>query len=154
MRENRKSKQNLLERLESFDPECSRSSEATITPNEHQYACYYEYILSMIGFAVGFGSFWRFPYLIYKNGGGAFLIPYFIAVLILGIPLLYLETVVGQIHQKSVPFIFARINKGYKMLGLTFLFCCYHLAGYYNVILTYSYRFIFSSFSNPLPFTN
>ena len=40
------------------------------------------------------------------------------------------------------------------MLGLTFIFICYHLAGYYNIILTYSYRFLFSAFSNPLPFAN
>ena len=55
-------------------------------------------------------------------------------------------------HQRSVANIYGRINKGYKMLGATFLFVCYHLAGYYNIILSYSYRFIFSVFSNPLPF--
>jgi NSS family neurotransmitter:Na+ symporter len=60
----------------------------------------------MIGFAVGYGSFWRFPYLIYKNGGGVFLIPYFLALFILGIPILYLETAIGQMHRKSVPFIY------------------------------------------------
>jgi SNF family Na+-dependent transporter len=108
----------------------------------------------MVGFAVGFGSFWRFPYLVYKNGGGAFLIPYFAAIFLLGMPLLYLETVTGQMHQKSSPFIFAKINKGYKMLGITFLCCSYHLAGYYNIILTYSYRFLFSAFETPLPFAN
>lgn len=110
--------------------------------------------MSLVGFAVGFGSFWRFPYLVYKNGGGAFLIPYFAAIILLGMPLLYLETVTGQMHQLSCPMIFARINKGYKMLGITFVLIAYHLSGYYNVILTYSYRFIFSAFSNPLAFAN
>jgi SNF family Na+-dependent transporter len=89
---------------------------------------------------------------VYKNGGGAFLIPYFTAIFLLGMPLLYLETVVGQMHQLSVPFIFARINKGYKFLGMTFLFVCFNLSGYYNIILTYSYRFLFSAFTVPLPF--
>lgn len=103
---------------------------------------------------MGFGSFWRFPYLVYKNGGGAFLIPYFTAILLLGMPLLYLETATGQMHQKSAPMIFARINKGYKMLGITFLLSSYHLSGYYNIILTYSYRFLFSAFSDPLPFAD
>ena len=107
----------------------------------------------MIGFAVGFGSFWRFPYLVYKNGGGAFLIPYLFAIIVLGMPLLYLETATGQMHQYSTPFIFGRINKGYKMLGISFLLICYHLAGYYNIILTYSYRFLFSAFVDPLPFS-
>ena len=83
-----------------------------------------------------------------------FLIPYFLAMFCVGIPLLYLETAVGQMNQRSVPNIFSRINKGYKMIGATFLFVCFNLAGYYNIILTYSYRFLFSVFSNPLPFAN
>lgn len=100
---------------------------------------YFQYILSLIGFAAGYGSFWRFPYLIYKNGGGVFLIPYFLAVIFIGIPLLYLETLTGQMHQCSTPIIFAKINKGYKLIGVTFMFICFHFAGYYNIILAYSY---------------
>lgn len=92
--------------------------------------------------------------MVYKNGGGAFLIPYFVALIVLGIPLLYLETVTGQMHQRSSPFIFARINKGYKMLGITFLCTCYHLSGYYNIIMTYSYRLIFPAFEVPLPYAD
>jgi len=46
--------------------------------------------MSAVGVCVGFGAFWRFPYLVYKNGGGVFLIPYMIAMLIFGMPLLYL----------------------------------------------------------------
>lgn len=103
---------------------------------------------------MGYGSFWRFPYLVYKNGGGVFLIPYFLAMIILGIPLLYLETAIGQMHRKSVPFIYTSINKGLKMVGMTFLFSCFHLTGFYNIILTYSYRFIFSAFHWELPFAN
>lgn len=142
----------LMEKLKGFDDDDRQSRNSTAL-NDHHYDSYYEYVLSLIGFAVGFGSFWRFPYLVYKNGGGAFLIPYFIAMFLVGIPLLYLETATGQMHQRSVPFIFSRINKGYKMIGATFLLVCYHLAGYYNIILAYSYRFIFSAFSNPLPFS-
>lgn len=108
----------------------------------------------MIGFSVGFGSFWRFPYLIYKNGGGVFLIPYFIALFVLGIPLLYLETAIGQMHRKSVPFIYEKINKGLKYVGMTFIFCCFHMAGYYNIIMAYSYRYIFSAFTTDLPFAH
>jgi SNF family Na+-dependent transporter len=63
-------------------------------------------VLSVTGFAVGFGSFWRFPYLVYKNGGGVFLIPYLLSMIFLGIPLLYLETAVGQMHQTSVVKIY------------------------------------------------
>lgn len=82
------------------------------------------------------------------------MIPYFLALLVLGMPILYLETAVGQMHQCSTPFIFARINKGYKMLGITFMLICYNFSGYYNLVLTYSYRFLFSAFNDPLPFAS
>ena len=108
--------------------------------------------MSLIGLAVGYGSFWRFPYLIYKNGGGTFLIPYFLSIIFVGMPLVYLETVIGQMNQRSIPFIFARVNKGLKVLGATFLIMLFHIAGYYNIILVYSYRFMMSAFIVPLPY--
>ena len=155
MTEKEENKTGLLEQLKEYDPEAEEQQQrASTVPGAHHYDTYYEYCLSLIGFAVGFGSFWRFPYLVYKNGGGAFLIPYFIAMFTVGIPLLYLETATGQMHQRSIPFIFGNINKAYKMLGMTFILVAYHLAGYYNIILTYSYRFLFSAFSNPLPFAD
>ncbi len=140
--------------MEIYDPNDPKNALADYAPGTHHFDSYYEYILSLIGFSVGFGSFWRFPYLVLKNGGGAFLIPYFTAMFILGIPLLYLETVTGQMHQLSTPFVFSRINKGYKLLGVTFMFVCFHISGYYNIVLTYSYRFLFTAFEDPLPFAD
>jgi len=51
-----------------------------------------------------------------------------------------------------MPFIFGRINKGLKILGLTFVIICYHFSGYYNIILAYSYRYIFSVFDSSIHF--
>ena len=115
---------------------------------------YFEYCVSLIGFTVGYGSFWRFPYLVYKNGGGAFLIPYFIAMIVVGIPILYLETAVGQMYQCSLPTILSKLNKGFKFIGVCFVLVCFHIAGLYNIILTYAFRFLFTAFHDPLPFAD
>nr|XP_046264519.1 sodium- and chloride-dependent GABA transporter 3-like [Scatophagus argus] len=66
-----------------------------------QWATKTEYILVVAGFVVGLGNVWRFPYLCYKNGGGAFLVPYGLLAVFCGIPLFLLETSVGQCTQEG-----------------------------------------------------
>ena len=68
------------------------------------------FIMAAIGSAVGLGNVWRFPYMVYQNGGGAFFIPYLIALVTAGIPLMILEYGVGQMMQGSAPKALGRLN--------------------------------------------
>ena len=69
------------------------------------------FVLAAIGSAVGLGNIWRFSYLTYENGGGAFLIPYIVALLTAGIPLLILEFGIGHERIGSAPLAFRKIGK-------------------------------------------
>lgn len=84
-----------------------------------------DFFLSALGYAVGVGNVWRFPYLTYKNGGGVFLIPYFLFMFIIGIPIVYLEFTVGQFTSKGPlsSWKMVRISKGMsKQKLLNFLY--------------------------------
>ncbi|XP_053723838.1 sodium- and chloride-dependent neutral and basic amino acid transporter B(0+)-like [Synchiropus splendidus] len=111
-----------------------------------------EYILSIVGYAIGLGNIWRFPYLAYKNGGGAFLIPYFVTLIVCGIPMFFLETALGQFCSqgpinvwRSVPLL--------QGIGIATVVTNTLKSIYYNVIIAYSLYYMFASFQFPLPWS-
>jgi neurotransmitter:Na+ symporter, NSS family len=96
------------------------------------------FIYAAIGSAVGLGNVWRFPFLAEKFGGGAFLLPYLIALFVAGIPLLILEVGLGQKIQKGAVDSLASIRKKFSGLGWWALFTSFIVISYYAVVMAWS----------------
>uniref|UniRef100_A0A1I8HU19 Transporter n=1 Tax=Macrostomum lignano TaxID=282301 RepID=A0A1I8HU19_9PLAT len=105
-----------------------------------------DFLLSIIGFAVDLANVWRFPYLCYKYGGGAFLLPYFLMNIFQAVPLFYMELVLGQVNQHG-PIRVWDICPLARGIGLAQNLMTYLVAFYYNVIIAWCFLFLFNSFS-------
>ena len=105
------------------------------------------FIMAAIGSSVGLGNVWRFPYVAYESGGGAFLIPYFIALLTAGIPLVALEFGLGQMYQGSAPLAIFRMSRKWEWVGWWALGVCTVIVIYYVVIMAWCWNYIYFSFT-------
>ncbi|RWS27411.1 sodium-dependent noradrenaline transporter-like protein [Leptotrombidium deliense] len=174
-----------LEKSNTFIPE----------PERETWNKKLDFLLSVIGFAVDLSNIWRFPYLCYKNGGGAFLLPYLIMLAVGGIPLFYMELALGQYHRKGAITCWGKIVPLFKVLfstlcvislklnvtpfyvykrivsscnyisfcnlseyvtyftgvGYAVVLIAFYVDFYYNVIIAWSLRFFFVSFTRELP---
>jgi solute carrier family 6 amino acid transporter-like protein 5/7/9/14 len=130
-------------------PSFSRTRHDPATDRD-QWGSKVEFLLSCIGYCVGLGNVWRFPYMAAENGGGVFLIPYAIMLLCTGIPIFYLEMAMGQYSGKGVlsiwEFLPCAKGIGWAMILVNTLICVV-----YNVIIAYSFYYFFYSFLTPLP---
>mgnify|MGYP001049921488 CR=1 FL=1 len=103
------------------------------------------FIFAAIGSAIGLGNIWRFPYLSYEYGGGVFLIPWVIGLIVLGIPWMMMEFGMGRYFQKGAPGVFEGIGKKWEWVGWWPVFCAFLIDTYYVVILAWSLRYVVSS---------
>ncbi|MBT4446603.1 sodium-dependent transporter [archaeon] len=109
------------------------------------------FLFAAIGSAVGLGNLWRFPYLTHKFGGGAFLIPYLIALLVLGTPLLILEFAVGQKLQKGAVDAFKTVHHKLSGIGYGALVAAFIVVTYYSAIMAWALVYFINSFQSKLP---
>ena len=103
------------------------------------------FIFAAVGSAAGLGNLWRFPYLAYKYGGGAFLIPYLVILLFVGAPLLLLEFSLGQRFQKGAIEGMYGVNRNFAGVGLMGILAGFIISGYYAVVMSWAVIFLVNS---------
>ncbi|XP_036596371.1 sodium- and chloride-dependent creatine transporter 1 [Trichosurus vulpecula] len=112
-----------------------------------------DFIMSCVGFAVGLGNVWRFPYLCYKNGGGVFLIPYLVIALLGGIPIFFLEISLGQ-FMKAGSINVWNICPLFKGLGFASMVIVFYCNTYYIMVLAWGFYYLVKSFTASLPWAS
>ncbi|XP_054566627.1 orphan sodium- and chloride-dependent neurotransmitter transporter NTT5-like [Eptesicus fuscus] len=120
-----------------------------------------ENILLQIAFSIGLGSMWRFPYLCHRNGGGDFILIYVFLLFLLGIPLLYMEMVMGQWLRMDSIRIWKHLVPLMGGLGYASILAhyvhpqvCIMVSVYNSIIITWCFCFLRNSFYHPLPWTH
>ncbi|KAJ3583204.1 hypothetical protein NHX12_034192, partial [Muraenolepis orangiensis] len=112
-------------------------------PERETWTRQMDFIMSCVGFTVGLGNVWRFPYLCYKNGGGVFLIPYMLIAIVGGIPIFFLEIALGQFMKAG------SIN----VWNIAPLFKVFYCNTYYIMVLAWGFYYFIKSFSSTLPWS-
>ncbi|MCI5726932.1 MAG: sodium-dependent transporter [Clostridium sp.] len=95
------------------------------------------FILAAIGSAVGLGNAWRFPGLVAKHGGGAFLFVYLVVMLVLGLPLLMMEIAIGRKTRQGAPGAFRVLNKKSEWVGWAATSNAFVIATYYAIVFVW-----------------
>lgn len=105
------------------------------------------FILAAVGSAIGLGNIWRFPYMVYDNGGGAFLIPYFFALLTAGIPIIIMEFGLGHKYKGAAPTTFFSMVKKWEWLGWWQVLVSFVISVYYVVVIGWAVNYTKFSFT-------
>lgn len=129
----------------------TESMEETASPTRDRWSSRTTFILGAVGSAVGLGNLWRFPFLVFRYGGGTFLIPYFICLFFFGVPLLLLEMTLGRQFQGGDPVCFSAMHPRLVGIGWMSSFASLLLAVYYPIIIAWIVIFFCNSFRDPLP---
>ncbi|KAL4221691.1 hypothetical protein ACF0H5_019946 [Mactra antiquata] len=139
-------------------------SDVEITGSEHESADdkevvsretwggQFECVLSLIGYTVGLGNIWRFPYFCYRNGGGIAILPFLLFLVVCGGPLYYMELCLGQFSGKS-PISVWTMCPIFKGIGLTMVLCSLCYIWYFGSAFAWVFYFLIQSFYPTLPWS-
>ena len=108
-------------------------------------------VMAAAGSAVGLGNIWRFPYELGQSGGGAFLLIYIVCILLIGIPIMTSEFVIGRLGQANAVGSFRKLSpKGSKwwLVGMMGIFAAFLIMGFYGVVAGWTVEYIIQSVGN------
>ena len=106
------------------------------------------FLLAAIGSAIGLGNVWRFSYMAHQHGGGAFLVPYLVALIVAGVPIMIIEYGLGHREKGSSPLSFVRIDKKFEWLGWWMpIIAMFGIMLYYSVVIGWCINYFFYSFN-------
>uniref|UniRef100_A0A6Q2X9N9 Transporter n=1 Tax=Esox lucius TaxID=8010 RepID=A0A6Q2X9N9_ESOLU len=151
-----------MECLPKTDPSNDHSRPLEIVPHSDeekmkergQWGNKVEFVLSVAGEIIGLGNVWRFPYLCYKNGGGAFFIPYLIFLFTCGIPVFFLETALGQFTSEGGITCWRKISPLFEGVGYATQVIVALLNFYYIIVLAWAIFYLSFSFTWDLPWAS
>ncbi|CAB4060616.1 unnamed protein product [Lepeophtheirus salmonis] len=122
-----------------------------VVPEREEWGNHCEFVLTSLGLAVGLGNIWRFPFVCFENGGGPFLIPYFVMLVLIGLPTFFLEQSIGQYGRVGANKLFGRMAPIFKGLGYAILAVRAYVNVYYLIICAWSFYYLFVGFTSELP---
>ncbi|KAL8437555.1 hypothetical protein Efla_000418 [Eimeria flavescens] len=118
---------------------------------QQQWGSRMSFLMASLGAAVGIGSVWRFPAYCYKWGGGAFLLPYLLLLVLIGVPLLAVEMALGQVFRGGHMRVLSLLSPSLRGLAAATLLLSFCICSYYSVFLAWGFMYFFASFSSQLP---
>ena len=123
--------------------------------NREQWSSKTSFILAAAGSAVGLGNIWKFPYIAGENGGAAFLFIYLICIILIGLPILNIEILLGRTTKKNPVGAFVALSdsKFWKYVGIVGVFASFTILSFYSVVggwsLAYTYEALIGTFNTP-----
>lgn len=138
---------------ESYDISNDNYDNIQDRPRSKHWSSKIHFVFACIGYSVGLSNVFRFPYIMFKSGGGVFLLPYFITLLLCGIPVLFMELSVGQFTGRGPIKTLGQLCPLLKGTGVASVIVSFLMSTYYSVIIGYSIFYFFTSFRNELPWT-
>ncbi len=127
---------------------------ATTSADQSMFASRFGFLMAAIGFAVGLGNIWRFPYLTGENGGGAFVLVYLLCVALIGVPILMAELLIGRRGRESPPTSLERVARAekvstdWRVLGSVNVLAAFLIVVVYAVIAGWVLRYLSLALGN------